>query len=44
MAQPVIRVSNVSKRFVLNKDKSMKERIVNRRRTKKHVEEFSLWG
>jgi ABC-2 type transport system ATP-binding protein len=38
--QPVIRVSGVSKRFVLNRDKSLKERLISRRRTAEHVEEF----
>ena len=38
--EPVVRVENVSKRFVLNKDKSLKERLVSRRRTAEHVQDF----
>ena len=37
---PVIRVSDVSKKFVIRKDKSLKERLVNARRSRAHVEEF----
>jgi ABC-2 type transport system ATP-binding protein len=40
VTQPVIRVNDVSKRFVLNRDKSLKERIVNRRTTREHVRDF----
>ena len=40
MVQPVIRVVDVSKRFVLNRDKSLKERIVSRRTTREHVRDF----
>ena len=40
MTQPVIRVSGVSKRFVLNRDKSLKERVVSYRRTRDHIEDF----
>ncbi|MDQ1722166.1 MAG: type transport system ATP-binding protein, partial [Pseudonocardiales bacterium] len=37
---PVIRVSDVSKKFVIRKDKSLKERLVNARRSRANVEEF----
>jgi ABC-2 type transport system ATP-binding protein len=37
---PVIRVSDVSKKFVIRKDKSLKERLVNARRSRAHAEEF----
>src|SRR3954449_6235461 len=40
MATPIIRVQDVSKRFNIHKDKSLKERIVNAGRSKKHAEEF----
>lgn len=40
MTDPVIRVDGVSKQFVLNRDKSLKERIISRRRTTRHVREF----
>lgn len=36
----VIRVSDVSKRFVIRKDKSLKERLVNFGRSQKHKEDF----
>lgn len=36
----VIRIENVSKRFVLHKDKSLKERIVNFGRSQKHKDDF----
>ena len=36
----VIRVHDVSKQFALRKDKSLKERLVNARRSKEHAEEF----
>ncbi|MCW2658397.1 MAG: transporter ATP-binding protein [Jatrophihabitans sp.] len=36
----VIRVDDVSKRFVIRKDNSLKERLVNARRSKEHREEF----
>lgn len=36
----VIRIENVSKRFVLRKDKSLKERIVNFGRSRAHKEDF----
>ncbi len=39
--QPVvIRASNISKRFVIHKEKSLKERVVNFRRSNKHKEDF----
>ena len=37
---PVIRVVDVSKRFNIHKDKSLKERLVNYSRSKAHAEEF----
>ncbi|BEP14619.1 hypothetical protein acdb102_29300 [Acidothermaceae bacterium B102] len=40
MATPIIRVEDVSKKFNIHKDKSLKERIVNAGRSKKHAEEF----
>jgi ABC-2 type transport system ATP-binding protein len=40
MSTPIIRVSDVSKKFNIHKDKSLKERIVNAGRSKKHAEEF----
>jgi ABC-type polysaccharide/polyol phosphate transport system ATPase subunit len=36
----VIRISDVSKRFVIRKDKSLKERIVNFGRSQKHKDDF----
>ena len=39
-SEPVIRVDHVSKRFNIHKDKSLKERVVNYRRSKAHAEEF----
>ena len=39
-APDVIRVSDVSKRFVIRKDKSLKERIVNFGRSNKHKDDF----
>jgi len=36
----VIRVHEVSKQFALRKDKSLKERLVNARRSKQHAEAF----
>jgi ABC-type polysaccharide/polyol phosphate transport system ATPase subunit len=39
-AQPVIRVEGVSKRFVIRKDKSIKERLVNFGRSNKHKDDF----
>lgn len=40
MGTPVIRVTDVSKKFVIRKDKSLKERLVNARRSKANVEAF----
>ena len=40
MSTPIIRVSDVSKRFNIHKDKSLKERIVNAGRSREHAEEF----
>lgn len=40
MAGPVIRVVDLSKRFEIRKDKSLKERLVNFRRSRAHAEEF----
>ena len=37
---PVIRLDDVSKRFVVRKDKSLKERIVNAARGRMHAERF----
>ena len=37
---PVIQVQGVSKRFVLRKDKSLKERLVNMGRSRRHREDF----
>ncbi|MGI8697247.1 MAG: ABC transporter ATP-binding protein [Mycobacteriales bacterium] len=39
-APVVIRVNDVSKQFKIHKDKSLKERIVNFRRSRTHAEEF----
>lgn len=36
----VVRVRNVSQRFVIHKDKSLKERIVNAARSRQHKEDF----
>ncbi|MGI9092016.1 MAG: ABC transporter ATP-binding protein [Mycobacteriales bacterium] len=36
----VIRVSDVSKRFRIHKDKSLKERLVNFNRSRRHTEDF----
>jgi ABC-2 type transport system ATP-binding protein len=36
----VIRIRDVSKQFALRKDKSLKERLVNARRSKEHAESF----
>jgi ABC-2 type transport system ATP-binding protein len=40
VADTVIRVADVSKHFRIRKDKSLKERIVNAGRGRKHAEEF----
>jgi ABC-2 type transport system ATP-binding protein len=37
---PVVRVQDVSKRFVIRKEKSLKERIVNMGRSRAHREDF----
>jgi ABC-2 type transport system ATP-binding protein len=37
---PIVRVQNMSKRFVIRKDKSIKERLTNFRRSAEHKEEF----
>src|ERR1700712_374759 len=37
---PVLRVTDVSKKFVIRKDKSLKERLVNARRSRANIEEF----
>jgi ABC-2 type transport system ATP-binding protein len=39
-ATPVIRIENVSKRFVIRKDKSLKERLVNFGRSNLHKDDF----
>ena len=36
----LVSVQNVSKRFVMHKDKSLKERLVNFRTSRKHVDDF----
>jgi ABC-2 type transport system ATP-binding protein len=36
----VVRLNDVSKRFVIRKDKSLKERIVNASRSRRHKEDF----
>lgn len=40
MGDTAIRVVDVSKRFSIRKDKSLKERLVNFRRSREHAEEF----
>ena len=40
MSSDVIRVHDVSKRFNIHKDKSLKERVVNFRRSQEHAEDF----
>lgn len=40
MSVPVIRIHNVSKRFVIRKDNSVKERLVNFGRGSQHKEDF----
>ncbi len=37
---PIVRVADVSKRFVIRKEKSVKERVVNAGRSKKHKDDF----
>ncbi|HEU5269244.1 MAG TPA: ABC transporter ATP-binding protein [Jatrophihabitans sp.] len=39
-SSPVIQITDVSKKFVIRKDKSLKERLVNSRRSRAHAEEF----
>ncbi|MDX6207970.1 MAG: type transport system ATP-binding protein [Frankiales bacterium] len=40
MSTPIVRVSDVSKKFNIHKDKNLKERVVNAGRSRKHAEEF----
>lgn len=40
MADTVLRIVDVSKRFTIHKDKSLKERLVNRARGREHMEDF----
>jgi ABC-2 type transport system ATP-binding protein len=40
MSIPVIEIENLSKRFVIRKDKSLKERLVNARRSNLHKDDF----
>jgi ABC-2 type transport system ATP-binding protein len=40
VAEPVILVDKVSKRFNIRRDKSLKERLVNFRRSREHAEQF----
>jgi ABC-2 type transport system ATP-binding protein len=40
MSTPVIEIEGLSKRFVIRKDKSLKERIVNARRSRLHKDDF----
>jgi ABC-2 type transport system ATP-binding protein len=40
MTIPVIEIKDLSKRFVIRKDKSLKERMVNARRSKLHKDDF----
>src|ERR1700742_3039060 len=37
---PIVQISDVSKRFVIHKEKSLKERIVNARRSNLHKDDF----
>lgn len=37
---PIVRVKDVSKRFVIRKDKSVKERLLNFKRSAEHKEDF----
>ena len=37
---PIIRVSEVSKRFVINRETSVKDRLLNRKRAREHRKEF----
>ena len=36
----IVRIRNVAKRFVVHKDKSLKERLVNARSSRAHREDF----
>jgi len=40
MSTPVIQIENLSKRFIIRKDKSLKERLVNARRSSLHKDDF----
>jgi ABC-2 type transport system ATP-binding protein len=40
MSTPVIQIENLSKRFIIRKDKSLKERLVNARRSNLHKDDF----
>jgi ABC-2 type transport system ATP-binding protein len=40
MSTTVIRVDDISKRFIIRKDKSLKERIVNSSRSNRHKDDF----
>jgi ABC-2 type transport system ATP-binding protein len=40
VAGTIIRVNDVAKKFTINKDKSLKERLVNMGRAKQHLQEF----
>lgn len=40
MSTPVIRVDDVSRRFVIRKEKSLKERLVNFGRSRRHKDDF----
>jgi ABC-2 type transport system ATP-binding protein len=40
MSTPVIEIENLSKRFIIRKDKSLKERLVNARRSNLHKDDF----
>ncbi|WP_159805774.1 ABC transporter ATP-binding protein [Cellulomonas citrea] len=40
MALNVVEISNVSKRFVIHRDKSLKERVLNRSRDRRHKQDF----
>jgi len=40
MSTPVIEIENLSKRFIIRKDKSLKERLVNARRSSLHKDDF----
>jgi ABC-2 type transport system ATP-binding protein len=40
MSTPVIRIDDLSKRFVIRKEKSLKERLVNFGRSNKHKDDF----